>query len=128
MLRRAIALLFLAQCRLLNAQVAESAKSPALPKQQPVLAGDPFDARTGVYYREYHDLFVPDTIPIDFVRTQRNLDSRLSCFWRRLQYFLRHVYHRRRPEIFVGRAGISRRRSGAFFPDFSRSQLLGWSL
>jgi YD repeat-containing protein len=80
MLQRAVAFFFLAQCCLLMAQVGESVNSPALPQQQPVLAGDPFDARTGIYYREYHDLFVRDTIPIDFVRTQRNLDSRSRAF------------------------------------------------
>jgi YD repeat-containing protein len=41
---------------------------------------DPFDIETGIYYREYTDLFVPDTIPIKFVRTQRSMDSRSRSF------------------------------------------------
>lgn len=45
-----------------------------------VSAADPFDVATGIYYREYEDLFVKDTIPIDFVRTQRNMDPRSRSF------------------------------------------------
>jgi YD repeat-containing protein len=45
-----------------------------------VSAADPFDVSTGIYYREYEDLLVKDTIPIDFVRTQRNMDPRSRSF------------------------------------------------
>jgi YD repeat-containing protein len=45
-----------------------------------ISAADPFDVGTGIYYREYEDLFVKDTIPIDFVRTQRNMDPRSRSF------------------------------------------------
>ena len=45
-----------------------------------ITAVDPFDIATGIYYREYEDLFVKDTIPIDFVRTQRNMDPRSRSF------------------------------------------------
>ena len=45
-----------------------------------ITAADPFDVGTGVYYREYRDLYVKDTIPIDFIRTQRNLDPRSRSF------------------------------------------------
>src|SRR5438477_10781292 len=38
-----------------------------------ITAVDPFDVGTGIYYREYEDLFVKDTIPIDLIRTQRTL-------------------------------------------------------
>jgi YD repeat-containing protein len=41
---------------------------------------DPFDVSTGIYSRTYSDLFVKDSIPIDFVRTQRNMDSRSRSF------------------------------------------------
>ncbi len=37
-----------------------------------ITAADPFDLGTGVYFREYEDLRVKDTIPIDFIRSQRN--------------------------------------------------------
>jgi YD repeat-containing protein len=43
-------------------------------------AGDPFDLQTGIYYRDYKDLFIADSIPIDFVRTQRNMDPRSRSF------------------------------------------------
>src|SRR5438067_10655469 len=45
-----------------------------------ITAVDPFDVGTGIYYREYEDLFVKDTIPIDFVRSQRNMDPRSRSF------------------------------------------------
>jgi YD repeat-containing protein len=45
-----------------------------------ISAADPFDVGTGIYYREYEDLFVKDTIPIDLVRTQRNMDPRSRSF------------------------------------------------
>jgi len=45
-----------------------------------ITAADPFDVGTGVYYREYEDLFVKDTIPIDFVRSQMNMDPRSRSF------------------------------------------------
>ena len=48
--------------------------------QDNITAADPFDVGTGVYYREYRDLYVKDTIPIDFIRTQRNLDPRSRSF------------------------------------------------
>lgn len=41
---------------------------------------DPFDVSTGIYSRTYSDLFVKDTIPIDFVRAQRNMDPRSRSF------------------------------------------------
>ena len=54
---------------------------PALHLQpEIVLDGDPFDVSTGIYYREYADLFVPDSIPIVFSRTQRTLDDRSRAF------------------------------------------------
>jgi YD repeat-containing protein len=43
-------------------------------------AADPFDVGTGIYYREYRDLYVEDTIPIDFSRNQRNMDPRSRSF------------------------------------------------
>lgn len=43
-------------------------------------AADPFYVGTGVYYREYTDLFVKDTIPIDFIRAQRNMDPTSRSF------------------------------------------------
>src|SRR5215469_3139203 len=45
-----------------------------------ITAADPFDVGTGLYFREYRDLYVEDTIPIDFVRTQRNMDPRSRSF------------------------------------------------
>jgi len=42
--------------------------------------GDPFDVATGIYSRTYSDLFVKDSIPIDFVRTQRNMDNQSRSF------------------------------------------------
>src|SRR6266496_3513517 len=45
-----------------------------------ITAADPFDVGTGVYFREYEDLHVDDTMPIDFVRTQRNMDPRSRSF------------------------------------------------
>jgi YD repeat-containing protein len=45
-----------------------------------ISAADPFDVGTGIYYREYEDLFAKDTIPIDFVRTQRNMDPQSRSF------------------------------------------------
>ena len=41
---------------------------------------DPFDVFTGIYYREYPDLYVADSMPLNFVRTQRNLDPRVRAF------------------------------------------------
>lgn len=41
---------------------------------------DPFDLVTGIYHREYPDLYVKDSIPLNFVRTQRNLDDRSRAF------------------------------------------------
>jgi YD repeat-containing protein len=45
-----------------------------------IKAADPFDVGTGIYYREHVDLVILDTIPIRFVRTQRNLDNRSRSF------------------------------------------------
>jgi Domain of unknown function (DUF6531) len=45
-----------------------------------IKAADPFDVGTGIYFREYRDLYIEDTIPIDFVRTQRNMDPRSRSF------------------------------------------------
>jgi YD repeat-containing protein len=45
-----------------------------------VKAGDPFDVETGIYYRTYLDLFIDDSIPIRFERTQRNQDARSRSF------------------------------------------------
>jgi Domain of unknown function (DUF6531) len=45
-----------------------------------VKAADPVDVGTGIYSREYVDLFVKDTLPINFVRTQRNMDPRSRSF------------------------------------------------
>src|SRR3954447_3420571 len=41
-----------------------------------ITAADPFDVGTGIYFREYRDLYVEDTIPIEFIRSQRNMDPR----------------------------------------------------
>jgi YD repeat-containing protein len=70
---------------LLIASVASIAQVPqpdAISKSthDNITAVDPFDVATGIYYREYEDLFVKDTIPIDFVRTQRNMDPRSRSF------------------------------------------------
>jgi YD repeat-containing protein len=45
-----------------------------------VKAADPVDVGTGIYSREYVDLFVKDSLPINFVRTQRNMDPRSRSF------------------------------------------------
>jgi hypothetical protein len=45
-----------------------------------VKAADPFDVETGIYSREYADLFVKDSVPIQFSRTQRNMDSKSRSF------------------------------------------------
>jgi YD repeat-containing protein len=41
---------------------------------------DPIDLGTGLYYRTYLDLKVDDTIPIEFARTQRNMDPKVRSF------------------------------------------------
>jgi YD repeat-containing protein len=41
---------------------------------------DPFDIMTGIYYREYPDLRVEDSIPLNLVRTQRTQDPRSRAF------------------------------------------------
>jgi Domain of unknown function (DUF6531) len=41
---------------------------------------DPFDIVTGIYHREYPDLYVDDSMPLKFVRTQRNMDSTSRAF------------------------------------------------
>jgi hypothetical protein len=45
-----------------------------------VLDADPFDVSTGVYSRASTDVFVPDSIPINFARTQRTGDDRSRSF------------------------------------------------
>jgi YD repeat-containing protein len=45
-----------------------------------IIAGDPFDVETGIYYRTYLDLSIDDSIPIRFERTQRNQDARSRSF------------------------------------------------
>lgn len=44
------------------------------------LDGDPVDLGTGLYYRTYRDLVIEDTIPIEFTRTQRNMDHKVRAF------------------------------------------------
>lgn len=43
-------------------------------------AADPFDVETGIYSREYADLLVKDSIPIQFSRTLRNMDPKSRSF------------------------------------------------
>jgi YD repeat-containing protein len=62
------------------AQVLQPSGLAKTAQEAKVTDGDPFDLSTGIYYREYKDLFVKDTIPIDFVRTQRNMDPRSRSF------------------------------------------------
>ncbi len=77
--RAPLALLFLIVSVIAIAQVQQpDAVSNAT--HDNITAADPFDVATGIYYREYEDLFVKDTIPIDFVRTQRNMDPRSRSF------------------------------------------------
>jgi len=64
----------------LVAQVINSAKLTPSPLTMNAIAADPFDVETGIYIRVYHDLFIKDSIPIDFIRTQRNMDSRSRSF------------------------------------------------
>jgi YD repeat-containing protein len=45
-----------------------------------VTAADPVLVCCGIYEREYTDLYVEDNIPIDFVRTQRNMDKNSRSF------------------------------------------------
>jgi YD repeat-containing protein len=45
-----------------------------------VLDADPFDVSTGIYSRASTDIFVPDSIPINFARTQRTGDDRSRSF------------------------------------------------
>lgn len=62
------------------AQVARPSQDSTSPADVKAMAGDPFLVSTGIYLRECQDLFVKDTIPIDFVRTQRNMDARSRSF------------------------------------------------
>src|SRR5437763_685982 len=62
------------------AQVATGNKPP---REMPTMGAsdaDPFDLVTGIYHREYPDLFVQDSIPLSLVRTQRTLDDRSRAF------------------------------------------------
>jgi len=43
-------------------------------------AGDPVDLQTGLYVRSNTDLYLKDSIPIQFSRTYRNADSRSRAF------------------------------------------------
>jgi hypothetical protein len=61
------------------AQVRQQSDSREAASQS-VKAADPFDTGTGIYSREYVDLIVKDTIPINFTRTQRNMDSKSRSF------------------------------------------------
>jgi hypothetical protein len=63
-----------------SAQVGQADVPTSAPAASNLKAADPFDPGTGIYSREYADLFVKDTIPIDFVRTQRNMDPRSRAF------------------------------------------------
>jgi YD repeat-containing protein len=65
---------------LCTAQVLGSTASLRSPLTKNVTAADPFDVQTGIYIRQYHDLFIQDTVPIDLVRTQRNMDTRSRAF------------------------------------------------
>jgi len=62
------------------AQVRLAPATDRNPDQGKVTDGDPFEIATGIYYREYEDLYINDTIPINFVRTQRNKDPRSRAF------------------------------------------------
>jgi YD repeat-containing protein len=62
------------------AQVLQSSDPVSVPLVMNVTAADPFDVGTGIYFRDYQDLFVEDSIPISFIRTQRNMDSRVRSF------------------------------------------------
>jgi YD repeat-containing protein len=73
-----LALLFASLAVSTTAQVR--APQSSNPTNIGVKDGDPFDVSTGIYSRTYSDLFVKDSIPIDFVRTQRNMDSRSRSF------------------------------------------------
>ena len=61
-----------------DAQILQPDSSQA--RHDHITAVDPVDISTGIYYREYLDLLVKDTIPIEFVRTQRNMDPRSRSF------------------------------------------------
>src|SRR5215471_11493677 len=67
-------------CCPIVAQVLEPYGTLTFAEQRGLLDADPFSVSTGIYYREYNDLFVKDTIPINFVRTQRNMDPRSRSF------------------------------------------------
>jgi hypothetical protein len=65
---------------LLVAQVHQPLESSGNRVGFGISAGDPFDVETGIYYRTYLDLFIDDSIPIRFERTQRNQDTRSRSF------------------------------------------------
>src|SRR5262249_53563825 len=82
---RSVRLVLLTSCFLLGTVVgvAQVRLAPAPDRSTDkgkVTDGDPFEIATGIYYREYADLYVNDTIPINFVRTQRNKDPRSRAF------------------------------------------------
>lgn len=62
------------------AQVREAPEpfAPLIPER--LTDADPFNIPTGIYFREYEDLIVQDSIPIHFTRTQRNMDPRSRAF------------------------------------------------
>lgn len=62
------------------AQVFDATDSVHAPLAMNAIAADPFDIETGIYLRTYHDLFIQDSVPIDFVRTQRSMDPRSRSF------------------------------------------------
>ena len=62
------------------AQVMNAAGAANAPLTMNVTAADPFDIETGIYYRSYTDLYMPGSIPILLVRTQRNMDLRSRSF------------------------------------------------
>jgi YD repeat-containing protein len=61
-------------------QVKEPDTSDRKAFVESVTAADPFQIETGIYFREYMDLYVADSIPISFKRTQRNQDPRSRSF------------------------------------------------
>lgn len=64
----------------LSGQLVPSDRSPKTIPSIGATDADPFDIVTGIYYREYLDLYVEDSMPLKFVRTQRNMDSRSRAF------------------------------------------------
>lgn len=75
-----ITLLFSFVCFPGKSQVKQAVGLPAVLQHGGPTGGDPVLISTGIYYREYNDLFIQDTIPISFARTQRNMDPRSRSF------------------------------------------------